>query len=127
MLEGKAYVKDTDMPLNMQVHAMDSASQALDLYDVVECTTIAAYIKKCSSGTPVTFSREVAGWSLVRDKMSCASQEFYHSGPSSGGFPLELLTGRVTGVICDHGRVWPFANGCTRCRDEHLVPGIRTV
>ncbi|KAJ0524107.1 putative dynein light chain, type, dynein light chain superfamily protein [Helianthus annuus] len=46
MLEGKAYVKDTDMPLKMQVHAMDSASQALDLYDVVECTTIAAYIKK---------------------------------------------------------------------------------
>ncbi|KAI3714613.1 hypothetical protein L6452_21571 [Arctium lappa] len=33
MLEGKAYVKDTDMALKMQVHAMDSASQALDLYD----------------------------------------------------------------------------------------------
>ncbi|KAL8189667.1 hypothetical protein R6Q57_029233 [Mikania cordata] len=45
MLERKAYVKDSDMVLKMQVHAMDSASQALDLYDV-DCTSIAAYIKK---------------------------------------------------------------------------------
>lgn len=48
MLEGKAYVKDTDMPLKMQAHAMDSASQALDIYDVVDYTSIAAYIKKVS-------------------------------------------------------------------------------
>ncbi|KAJ0864847.1 putative dynein light chain, type, dynein light chain superfamily protein [Helianthus annuus] len=48
MLEGKAYVKDTDMQLKMQAHAMDSASQALDLYDVVDCTSIAAHIKKVS-------------------------------------------------------------------------------
>lgn len=48
MLEGKAYVKDTDMPLKMQIHAKNSASQALDLYDVVDCTFIAAYIKKVS-------------------------------------------------------------------------------
>ena len=46
MLEGKAYVKDTDMPLKMQVHAMDCASRALDLYDVVESTSIAAHMKK---------------------------------------------------------------------------------
>lgn len=55
MLEGKAYVKDTDMPLKMQIHAMDSASQALDLYDVVDCTSIAAYIKKVAFLLTVLF------------------------------------------------------------------------
>lgn len=46
MLEGKALVEDTDMPVKMQIQAMASASQALDLYDVLECRSIAAYIKK---------------------------------------------------------------------------------
>ncbi|CAI0423107.1 unnamed protein product [Linum tenue] len=33
MLEGKALVDDTDMPVKMQMEAMACASEALDLYD----------------------------------------------------------------------------------------------
>jgi len=39
-------IEDTDMPLKMQIQAMASASEALDLYDVLDCTSIAAHIKK---------------------------------------------------------------------------------
>lgn len=46
MLEGKALVEDTDMPVKMQIQAMSSASQALDLYDVLDCKSVAAHIKK---------------------------------------------------------------------------------
>lgn len=46
MLEGKAMVKETDMPLKMQIQATASASQALDLFDVSDCISIAAHIKK---------------------------------------------------------------------------------
>lgn len=46
MLEGKALIEDTDMPMKMQVQAMASASQALDDYDVLDCKSIAAHIKK---------------------------------------------------------------------------------
>ncbi|XP_023513963.1 dynein light chain LC6, flagellar outer arm-like [Cucurbita pepo subsp. pepo] len=46
MLEGKASVQDTDMPNKMQIQAMDAASKALDLYDVFDCKSIAAHIKK---------------------------------------------------------------------------------
>ncbi|KAK8595515.1 hypothetical protein V6N13_016882 [Hibiscus sabdariffa] len=48
MLRGKALIKETDMPEKMQTQAMDSASQALDLYDVSDCISIAAHIKKLS-------------------------------------------------------------------------------
>ncbi|KAK3036678.1 hypothetical protein RJ639_031546, partial [Escallonia herrerae] len=46
MLEGKALVEDTDIPAKMQIQAMESASQALDLYDVLDCKSIAGHIKK---------------------------------------------------------------------------------
>jgi len=46
MLEGKALVEDTDMPVKMQLQAMSCASEALDLFDVLDCKGIAAYIKK---------------------------------------------------------------------------------
>ena len=46
MLEGKGVVEETDMPLKMQIQAMSYASQALDLYDVCDCRSIAGYIKK---------------------------------------------------------------------------------
>ncbi|KAJ4708453.1 Dynein light chain [Melia azedarach] len=46
MLEGKAMIKETDMPVKMQIQAMASASQALDLYDVFDCISIATHIKK---------------------------------------------------------------------------------
>ncbi|KAJ6963506.1 hypothetical protein NC652_001968 [Populus alba x Populus x berolinensis] len=49
MLEGKARIEDTDMPMKMQIQAMASASQALDFYDVLDCKSIAARIKKESS------------------------------------------------------------------------------
>lgn len=45
MLVGKALIEDTDMPLKMQIQAMDTASQALDLYDVGDCIDIAGHIK----------------------------------------------------------------------------------
>lgn len=48
MLEGKALIEDTDMPVKMQIQAMSYASQALDLYDVLDCKSIAAHIKKVS-------------------------------------------------------------------------------
>jgi len=46
MLEGKGVVESSDMPEKMQSHAMQCASQALDLYDVSDCTSIASHIKK---------------------------------------------------------------------------------
>ncbi|GAB4850204.1 hypothetical protein Ancab_029498 [Ancistrocladus abbreviatus] len=46
MLEGKALIEDTDMPMKMQIQAKAAASQALDLYDVFDCRSIAAHIKK---------------------------------------------------------------------------------
>ncbi|KAL6537527.1 hypothetical protein OROMI_026061 [Orobanche minor] len=46
MLEGKALIEDSDMPLKMQIQALASASEALDLYDVLDCKTMAANIKK---------------------------------------------------------------------------------
>ncbi|XP_072966694.1 uncharacterized protein [Typha angustifolia] len=46
MLEGKAMIQDTDMPLKMQMQAMSSASEALDLFDVLDCRSIAGHIKK---------------------------------------------------------------------------------
>ncbi|XP_074561570.1 uncharacterized protein LOC141817842 [Curcuma longa] len=46
MLEGKAVILDTDMPLKLQLHAMSCAYTALDLFDVLDCSNIAAHIKK---------------------------------------------------------------------------------
>lgn len=46
MLEGKAMIQDTDMPVKMQIQAMSAASAALDLFDVSDCKNIAAHIKK---------------------------------------------------------------------------------
>lgn len=46
MLEGKGIVEESDMPLKMQIQAMSYASQALDLYDVCDCRSIASHIKK---------------------------------------------------------------------------------
>lgn len=46
MLEGKAVVGETDMPVLMQQHAMRCASQALDLHDVVDCQEIARFMKQ---------------------------------------------------------------------------------
>jgi dynein light chain LC8-type len=49
MLEGKAMVEDTDMPAKMQAQAMAAASRALDRFDVLDCRSIAAHIKKVPS------------------------------------------------------------------------------
>ncbi|THU59464.1 hypothetical protein C4D60_Mb07t02410 [Musa balbisiana] len=46
MLEGKAMIQETDMPLEMQMQAMSSASEALDLFDALDCRNIAGHIKK---------------------------------------------------------------------------------
>ncbi|XP_065850065.1 uncharacterized protein [Euphorbia lathyris] len=46
MLEGKGVVMETDMPLKMQMQAMASASQALDIFDVFDYVSIATHINK---------------------------------------------------------------------------------
>jgi dynein light chain LC8-type len=46
MLEGKAMVEDTDMPVKMQAQVMAAASRALDRFDVADCRSIAGHIKK---------------------------------------------------------------------------------
>ncbi|CAI0543330.1 unnamed protein product [Linum tenue] len=51
MLEGKAIVKETDMPESMQIKAMASASEALDTFDVLDCRSLAAHIKKVNPRT----------------------------------------------------------------------------
>ncbi|PPE02545.1 hypothetical protein GOBAR_DD00439 [Gossypium barbadense] len=68
MFEGKALVDDSDMPLNMQIEAMSFASQALDLYDVFDCISIAGYIKKEFD------SKYGNGWQCVRDSSSLSSK-----------------------------------------------------
>ncbi|RWW87053.1 hypothetical protein BHE74_00004154 [Ensete ventricosum] len=49
MLEGRAIIQDTDMPVKMQLQAMSCAYEALDLFDVLDCKGIAAHIKKVST------------------------------------------------------------------------------
>ncbi|KAK6231349.1 hypothetical protein QUC31_011368 [Theobroma cacao] len=46
MLEGKAVVRETDMPEEMQSRVMELAYQALDLHEVSDCQSIAHYIKQ---------------------------------------------------------------------------------
>ncbi|KAK4756963.1 hypothetical protein SAY87_007090 [Trapa incisa] len=59
MLEGKGMVKETDMAEKMQRKAMACASQALDLFDVTDCISVAAHIKK-------EFDKEYGGaWQCV--------------------------------------------------------------
>ncbi|KAK3041682.1 hypothetical protein RJ639_001492 [Escallonia herrerae] len=83
MLEGKAQMKETDMPVKMQSHAMAVASQALDLYDVSDSTSIAAHIKK-------EFDKIYGcGWQcVVGSDFSCF---FTHSQGTFIYFALEKL------------------------------------
>lgn len=83
MLEGKAMVRETDMALNMQIQAMASASQALDLYDVSDCISIAAHIKK-------EFDKVYgSGWQcVVGSNFGCF---FTHSPGTFIYFALETL------------------------------------
>ncbi|KAK3219834.1 hypothetical protein Dsin_013804 [Dipteronia sinensis] len=83
MLEGKALIQDTDMPVKMQMQAMACASQALDLYDVIDCKSIAAHIKK-------EFDRRYGGgWQcVVGSQFGCF---FTHSKGSFIYFTLETL------------------------------------
>ncbi|XP_031267824.1 dynein light chain LC6, flagellar outer arm-like isoform X1 [Pistacia vera] len=46
MLEGKAVVREADMPEMLQNHVMELAYQALDLHEVSDCQSIAHYIKQ---------------------------------------------------------------------------------
>ncbi|CAK8535793.1 unnamed protein product [Lathyrus sativus] len=83
MLEGKAMVDDTDMPSKMQIQAMSYASQALDLYDVVDCESIAAHIKKEFD------TRYGCGWQcVVGSSFGCF---FTHSKGTFIYFTLETL------------------------------------
>ncbi|KAK5843046.1 hypothetical protein PVK06_005476 [Gossypium arboreum] len=83
MLEGKALVDDSDMPLKMQIEAMSFASQALDLYDVFDCISIAGYIKKEFD------SKYGNGWQcVVGSNFGCF---FTHSKGTFIYFTLERL------------------------------------
>ncbi|XP_058099437.1 uncharacterized protein LOC131243844 isoform X2 [Magnolia sinica] len=46
MLEGKAVIRETDMPQEMQSHAMELAYHALDLHEISDCKSIAQHIKQ---------------------------------------------------------------------------------
>lgn len=46
MLEGKAVLRETDMPEAMQSHVMELAYKALDLHEVSDSQSIANYIKQ---------------------------------------------------------------------------------
>ncbi|MBA0581493.1 dynein light chain 1, cytoplasmic [Gossypium raimondii] len=46
MLEGRAVVRESDMPMEMQSRVMELAYQALDLHEVSDCQSIARYIKQ---------------------------------------------------------------------------------
>ena len=46
MLEGKAVVRETDMPEYMQSQVMECAYQALDAHEVSDCQSIALFIKQ---------------------------------------------------------------------------------
>ncbi|XP_028774006.1 dynein light chain LC6, flagellar outer arm-like [Neltuma alba] len=83
MLEGKATVKEADMPLKMQIQAMSSASHALDLFDVSDCVSIAAHIKKA-------FDKMYGGgWQcVVGSNFGCF---FSHSPGTFIFFSLETL------------------------------------
>ncbi|KAG6587968.1 hypothetical protein SDJN02_15585 [Cucurbita argyrosperma subsp. argyrosperma] len=83
MLEGKATVKQTDMSEKMQIHAKASASHALDLFDVSDCLSLAAHIKK-------EFDRSYgSGWQcVVGSNFGCF---FTHSKGTFIYFSLETL------------------------------------
>ncbi|KAI4355636.1 hypothetical protein L6164_004386 [Bauhinia variegata] len=83
MLEGKALIEDTDMPGKMQIQAMASAYEALDLYDVVDYKSIAAHIKKEFD------TRFGCGWQcVVGSNFGCF---FTHSKGTFIYFTLETL------------------------------------
>ncbi|CAH2036474.1 unnamed protein product [Thlaspi arvense] len=83
MLEGKAMVEDSDMPMKMQIQAMASASQALDLFDVIDCKSIAGHIKKEFD------ERYGSGWQcVVGSNFGCF---FTHSKGTFIYFQLETL------------------------------------
>ncbi|XP_031119657.1 dynein light chain LC6, flagellar outer arm-like [Ipomoea triloba] len=83
MLEGKGLIEDTDMPMKMQIQAMSCAYQALDLYDVLDCKSIAAHIKK-------EFDKRYGnGWQcVVGTNFGCF---FTHTKGSFIYFTLETL------------------------------------
>ncbi|XP_052174519.1 uncharacterized protein LOC127789623 [Diospyros lotus] len=84
MLEGKAVVEDSDMPVKMQMQAMAAASQALDLYDVLDCISIAAHIKKDFD------ERHGSGWQcVVGFNFGCF---FTHTQGTFIYFTLQALT-----------------------------------
>lgn len=68
MLEGKALIEDTDMPAKMQIQAMSFASQALDVYDVLDYKSIAAHIKKVTPTNRILVfgSQSVSNLDLVQ-------------------------------------------------------------
>ncbi|KAK0595816.1 hypothetical protein LWI29_010253 [Acer saccharum] len=83
MLEGKALIQDTDMPVKMQMQAMTCASHALDFYDVIDCKSIAAHIKKEFD------KRYGGGWQcVVGSQFGCF---FTHSKGTFIYFTLETL------------------------------------
>ncbi|CAN0878218.1 Dynein light chain LC6, flagellar outer arm [Linum grandiflorum] len=96
MLEGKAVVDDADMPVKMQAQAMASAYEALDLFDVSDCLSIAGHIKKVTQTSNqridpvVEFDvRYGSGWQcVVGSNFGCF---FTHSKGTFVYFTLETL------------------------------------
>ncbi|KAK8991362.1 hypothetical protein V6N11_062378 [Hibiscus sabdariffa] len=89
MLKGKALIKETDMPEKMQTQAMDSASQALDFYDVSDCISIAAHIKK-------EFDKKYGGgWQCVGNKLD---ECFCSSAPAKSYVQIKAVAYRFMAI-----------------------------
>ncbi|KAI4354575.1 hypothetical protein L6164_003425 [Bauhinia variegata] len=81
MLEGKAVVRETDMPEVMQNHVMELAYQALDAHEVSDCQSISYFIKQKLDEAYGPAWNSVVG----RDFGSCITHQsgsfiFFHVG-----------------------------------------------
>ncbi|WMV22343.1 hypothetical protein MTR67_015728 [Solanum verrucosum] len=91
MLEGKGVIEDTDMPVKMQIQAMRWASQALDVYDVLDYRSIAAHIKKSNPGSAGCFI----------ERMSCSPREIVEFDKKYGG-GWQCVVGSKFGCFFTH-------------------------
>lgn len=103
MLEGKALVEDTDMPVKMQIQAMAAASEALDLFDVVDCKSIAAHIKKVSTFS-LFLSLSLMYFFSYETKVLCFLFLFLQEFDSRFGSGWQCVVGSSFGCFFTHSK-----------------------
>jgi len=113
MLEGKAMVEDTDMPAKMQAQAMAAASRALDRFDVLDCRSIAAHIKKVTipSGSGPRAQQLGSGCCIN----SASKSEICVLSQRVGGKPCSIVIAWIVGLLQEfdtiHGPGWQCVVG----------------